>query len=189
MVKGFVSVLGSDGRVLAATANTTVYSGYDLMTRALMGDRDAVVNGVYLQYVRNTSAPAEPSIPLTRDAAYYRGLTGANGFLRLRTLTSPEMGSTDSSKYNANKAVFTAFADSQSESHGASFSIADGSQIIIFSTALAAIPDFSDMSKDVVYSAAALKNGGVYSPLTFSLGTNSNLYFAIKWQLTQEAPQ
>lgn len=158
---------------IARFPNTILYSGYDTLARAVAGDPDYVVNGMYIEYLNGV--PVEPVIPLDRTPAYYESLAAPYGYVRVRTLSTPVHSSSDPAKYTANIVTFMGVTDGTSAG-GAP--IIDGTSQF-FSLALAAIPEVEDRSLDTLLSAAAIKDGVVFAPVTKL--ANSQLGF--KWSL------
>lgn len=160
------------------TPNQIVYSGYDLAVKALAGISGAVINGMYIEYT-NVGSPTEPVIPADRTAAYYNALSGNNGYVRLTALNAPTLTATGVA-YTSNKAIFTGVTSDTSEHHGAS--IVDGTTKFI-SLALVCVVDINDRTKDIIFSAASLKKGGVFTPQTKIAGSG----LAFSWDIVQEA--
>lgn len=159
---------------LGVCSNNIVYSGYDAMARAFAGDPDYVVNGMYLEY---TNGPvSEPSIPLDRTAAYYPTLSDPYGYIRFRTTATPAHSSSDPSKYKANIVTFIGVTEGPSEG-GAD--LVDGTSQMI-SLALVAMPKMKDQTMDTLVSAAPIKAGGTFAPVT----KMANSQMGFKWSLT-----
>ena len=176
-IRGYVEAY-VDGRKVAEFCNTTLYSGYDMEAKALSGDTDYVINGMYLQF--KNVAPTLPVIPLTRKPTYYAALTGTDGYVRVKTFSEPEFSTTDATKYDFNKATFIATSSSTSSAGAA---VIDGTSQF-YSVALVAIPDINDQTKDILFSASAIKSSlGVFAPIT----KIANSQVSFKWSIKCEA--
>jgi len=158
---------------VAEFSNNILYSGYDAMAKALGGDRDYVVNGMYVEFMNGS--PSEPTISLTRDVSHYKSLTSPYGYIRFKTLSDPVYSASDGGVYTSNRVTFTGVTKGIS-SGGAG--VVDGTSQF-FSVALAAIPDIEDDSKDVLVSAAAIKSGGVFAPMIKA----ANSQLAFRWTI------
>ena len=161
---------------VAEFPNNILYSGYDALAKALGGDADYIVNGMYVEFMNGS--PVEPTIPLDREVSHYTSLSDPYGYVRMRTVCDPVYAGSDGD-YKANMVTFTGVTKGVS-SGGAS--VVDGTSSF-FSLALAAIPDIEDASRDILVSAAPIKSGGVFAPLVKA--ANSQLGF--RWTLKFEA--
>jgi len=175
-MKGRVEVFTvQDGlwRPVRAFSNTIVYTGYDAMARAVAGDADYAVTGMYVIY--KNGVPSQDVVPATRTAAYYPLLADPYGYVRVRTLSLPVFTTSDPAKYSSNIATFTAVTDG-TRAGGAP--IIDGTSQF-FSLALVAMPDYGHQSGDTLVAAASIMDGATFAPLTKL--ANSQLGF--RWAL------
>lgn len=156
--------------------NTILYSGYDILAKALAGNADYTVNGMYIQYYNGT--PSLIPIPKNRTVAYYTGLTAPDGVCRVKTVADPAF-SVSSANYSFNKVAFTAITDGSTL---AGAPIQDGVSNF-YSIALAAIPDITDPTKDVLFSAANIVDS--YGNLAPILKV-ANSQVGFKWEITME---
>jgi hypothetical protein len=156
--------------------NLILNSGPDLMARVLAGKTDSIVNGMYLEY-KNT-APTAPTIAEARDTSYYTGLTGDTGFVRVSTLSEPSFSASDTI-YSNNQVSFVAITDGTTES---SANIVDGTSQF-YSAALVAIPDFTDQSTDVLFSASNFTNS---SDVLVPIIKVANAQIGVRWTIQFE---
>lgn len=171
---GFIElfyIVDGEWNKISEFKNSTLYQGGDILARALAGDTDYIVNGMYLEYMNGS--PGEPTISLDRDYTYYTSLSSPNGFARVNTVSEPSYSATGSD-YEGNKVTFTAVADASDSFGGAS--IIDGTTQF-FSMALVAMPDADDITKDKIYSAAAITRNGVFAPIS----KIANAQFGLRW--------
>ena len=161
---------------MAGFPNNILYSGYDALAKALGGDSDYIVNGMYVEFMNGS--PVEPTIPLDRGVDHYKSLSDPYGYVRMRTVCDPVYSGSDG-PYESNMVTFTGVTKGISSGGAA---VVDGTSSF-FSLALAAIPDIEDDSKDVLVSAAPITSGGVFAPLIKA--ANSQLGF--RWTLKFEA--
>jgi hypothetical protein len=149
------------------TNNEVMYTGADLMAKAVVGDASAIIRGMYLEY--SNATPSAPAVDRTRTPAYYEGLTGSAGYIRVPLTASP--GYTPSTpSYTGNIVTIQAQTNGTYENGPG---IIDGTSKI-YSAALVAMPDPSDKAKDILFSAA---NTGVDIPKI------ANAQIGIKWEL------
>jgi hypothetical protein len=177
-VAGFVEVYSvKDGiwTPIASFKNTVLYSGYDILGKVVGGDSDFTVNGMYIQY-RN-GAPSEPVIAKDRVPGYYTSLSSPEGVCRVKTVADPSYSAT-SSLYDYNKVSFTAITDGSTL---AGASVQDGVSNF-YSIALVAIPDLADQTKDVLFSAANIYAGAVFTPIL----KVANSQVGFKWEIKLE---
>lgn len=175
-MEGFVEIYSKTEAGLTKLAefqNTILNSGYDVMTKALTGDSENMINGMYVEFFNGT--PAEPTIPLDRTPEYYYNLTNPYGFVKFKTVFTPAFSSSDSSKYRNNVVTFIGEAPATS-SGGAP--IIDGTSQF-YTVALASIPSLDDYARDQLVSAASIKVSGSFTPLMKV--ANAQLLF--KWSL------
>ena len=159
---------------LASFRNKILNSGYDAMAKALGGDRDFVVNGLYLEFYNGT--PTEPTIPDDRTPEYYQNLVDPAGYLRFQTIFQPVYTSSDEGRYAHN--IITIVGESSGVSAGGAALVDGTSQI--FTVALACIPNYDDASRDTLVSCATVKDsGGNFNPVVKV--ANSQLGF--RWSL------
>ena len=158
---------------LAEFKNNILYSGYDVMAKALTGDIKNVINGMYVEFQNGT--PVEPNISPARTPDYYYNLHSPYGFVKFKTVFTPAFSSSESSKYKNNIVTFIGEAPAVS-SGGAS--IIDGTSQF-YTVALAAIPSLDDHTQDQLVSAASIKVNGNFEPLLKV--ANAQLLF--KWSL------
>lgn len=175
-MEGFVEIYSKTEAGLTKLAefqNNILNSGYDVMAKALTGDLDNVVNGMYVEFYNGT--PVEPTIPADRTPDYYYGLHDPYGFIKFKTVFTPAFSSSESSKYQNNIVTFIGEAPGIS-SGGAS--VIDGTSQF-YTVALAAIPSMDDRTRDQLVSAAPIKTNGNFTPLMKV--ANAQLLF--KWSL------
>ena len=154
--------------------NNILNSGYDVMAKAVAGDPNAIINGMYIEYMNGT--PSEPTIALNRTPDYYRNLSTPYGYVRFKTVSQPVFSTSDGATYENNVVTFRGVTDGNSSQGGAA--IIDGTSQF-FTIALAALPVMADDSYDTLISAAPIKANNVFAPVTKI--ANSNLGF--KWSL------
>lgn len=159
--------------------NKIVDSGYDAFAKAVAGNPDYVVNGMYAKFTNGSAL--EPTIPDDRTAADYLSLGINEGFVRFKTLTSPEH-SASASDYEFNIATFIGVAGETAESTGAA--LVDGTSKFI-ELGLVAIPDFTDISKDRLVSAGAIVDRhGDFSPLSKIANSQCGFRWSLKFERT-----
>jgi hypothetical protein len=138
------------GDVISKHDNMVVYGGSDILAKALVGDRDYVVNFMYLEY-DNNSSPTAPTVDRSRGRAYYDTLSGTRGYCRVPLTAAPGFGVSDP-EFNGNVLIVKAQTNDTYENGPG---LLDGTSHIV-SAALVCVPDVNDSSKDVVFSAANL---------------------------------
>jgi hypothetical protein len=179
MMEGILTIYEiTDGEwsELYTVQNKIVNSGYDLMAKAISGDSDSTVTGMYMQY--KNSAPSLSTIPDDRDTDYYFNLSGDDGFVRVSTLANPQFSTTDSTKFANNKVEFFAVSDG---SNASGATVIDGTSQF-YSLALVAMPDADDRTQDIIFSAAHLVDGaGALAPITKYANSQIGLSWAIKF--------
>jgi hypothetical protein len=151
-----------------AQPNMILYSGYDLMARAIAGDN--VVNGMYFEFTNNAGFTPDP-ISMDRTAAYYAALSGTEGYIRNTTASRCPVYQASAPTYNHNRVTFLGIADQAAESSGAE--VVDNTSRF-YSAALVSIPDFDDKSKDVLFSAGLL---------TAELTKPANANIGVRWTI------
>ena len=151
--------------------NTILYSGADIMAKVLSGNTDYTVNAMYLEYYNGS--PSTPTIGRDRDTTYYEGLSAPAGYIRVMTIAEPTFYNT-ATDYDNNKVQFMAVTDGTYETGPG---IIDGTTEF-YGAALVAVPDFSDKTEDVLFSAANITDSlGSLAPIT----KVANAQFGLKW--------
>lgn len=130
--------------------NLILYSASDIMAKAIVGD-NLVITGMYMEY-DNSGTPPTPTVSEDRKTDYYEGLSGDQGYIRVPVSCKAGYASSDESKYEGN--IVTIHAKTNGTVVNGPGMIDNTSQI--YSAALVAMPDPSDRSKDVIFSATNL---------------------------------
>lgn len=165
---------------VAAFHNKIVDSGYDAFAKAISGNADHTVNGMYAKFTNGT--PLEPTIPDDRTAADYLTLGTDEGFVRFKTLTTPEFTTSDSDIYANNIATFVGVAGDTAQATGEP--LVDGISNFI-ELALVAIPDIDDISRDKLISAGVIVDRhGDFSPLAKIANSQCGFRWSIKFERT-----
>ena len=132
---------------------TVTYKGVDLLGKLLAG-QNVAINGVYMEFTNGT-LPAQiyPDPADGRD--YYADLETSTeqGYLRIPLSNVPVLSTTDTDKFETNKATFFAMSTGLTWGAGANVpfqSSAPASKV--YGIALVYMPDLADRSLDVVFS-------------------------------------
>jgi len=148
-----LSEISVDGKKLwtVSAPNTVVYTGVDLMARMLTWE-DIRINAAYLEFVPNGETPPSVAADPEDGRNYYADLEVAVGpqsdYLRVPIVTPPYTESTDDTKFEGNKVVFTAFSSGETGVGGKVFG--EGAQI--YGLALVHAPDMDDRTQDIVFA-------------------------------------
>jgi hypothetical protein len=180
-IKGTIEVFDILGGVwLPRTViqNKIVDTGYDSFAKAVAGVSSFVVNGMYAKFTNGT--PSEPTIPDDRVAADYLSLGTDEGFVRFKTLTTPEFSTSAAGTYLSNIATFVGVAGDTAETTGEP--LVDGvSQFV--ELGLVAIPDFTAIAQDTLVSAGViLDRHGDFSPLAKIANSQCGFRWSIKFE-------
>jgi len=139
------------------TLTQMVNSGWAIAKSLGLGDRDYMINRLYIEF-ENVAAPANPvSIPSfnnTDGLSYYQNLVAPQDYLSVPLLGTPQLGivsgyeSYFTAGVDGNQLTFTAQTAGSVGINGVTFSNALNSKI--FGIALVAAPDSGDMTKDIL---------------------------------------
>lgn len=171
-VKGFIEAYevreGRPWRLLAARGNLIANQAADIEALALA--TGAAINGMYLVYENNGSAtPITPDVLNT--AATYATPSADRGLVRISTLGEPAIA-TSSDIYTGNMVSFVGVTDGSVFFPGVP--VIDGTSSF-YTAALVLMPDFTDQSKDLVFSC-----GDLSTAITKVAGAQIGL----RWTLT-----
>lgn len=182
-IKGTIEVFAiRDGLWTPVTVihNKIVDGGYDAIAKAVAGDADYVVNGMYARFTNGVAL--EPVIADDLVAADYQSLGTDEGFVRFKTLTTPEYTTSDEDVYANNIATFVGVAGDTAEVSGAS--LIDGVSNFI-DLALVAIPDFTTVATDTVVSAGVIVDRhGDFTPLAKIANSQCGFRWSLKFERT-----
>ena len=166
---------------LPTMRNTVLYSGYDLLAQALVGEK--IVNGMYFQFTNGT--PNEVPVPPERQASYYHttGSTAPKGFTRVPLLGRPEFVSTDVTKYNGNQLTVVAVSDDNVVVPDPGNEIQDN-QTNFVGAALANL-DESDYANDTLFAAISF---AFESNMPVYIEKIPNAQIGLRWDITFRPP-
>ena len=163
--------------------NLILYSGADILARALSGTPGWFVNTIYIEYQNLASPSDSPVIPaydrtVPSGIGYYNGLGASpNGdFLRVPLLTNPLLSSSDPTNYNANQIAFFALSEGATGFFGKLFNPSVNSCVI--GGALIAAPVVDEQSSDVVFSRTYLTPDKILLQSGYQIGLNWILQFS-----------
>jgi len=149
--------------------NLILYSGYDIMARAVGGDQ--LVNGMYFEFSNAVAPPTPPAIAKDRKTDYYESLSGDLGYVRNVTVGRVPVFDTSGTDYQNNRVTFMGIADRAAETSGAAV-IDNVSQF--YSVALVSVPDLADRTQDTLFSA-----GNLATVLT----KPANAHIGVRWTI------
>lgn len=176
--KGIVRFFSFDpksGRIVQMIEkhNLILYSGADIMSRVLGGKSEYAISSMFLEF-KNLPSPLTPITPPAFDRsggiAYYNGLSSSldTDYLRVPLVSTPDFSTSDDTYYEFNQATFFAISEGSTGIHGKTFSAAANSAV--FGAALAATPDPTQPTADVVFSRAYSGVGKILKESGFEIG-------------------
>ena len=178
-IKGTLSLyhILPDGtwQFIQKTTNDIMYSGSDLMAKAIVGTPGMAIRGMYMEY-DNVSPITAPAIDRTRTPAYYEALTGSRGYMRVPLTAGPGFTASDT-EYTGNIVTVQAQTNGTFENGPG---IIDGTTQV-FSAGLVVMPDPADKSQDILFSAANIydSGGATLAPVP----KIANAQIGIKWDI------
>lgn len=177
-IKGRLSahyvVDGVWGEAVSITNNMVLYSGADLLARALSGDKNAFLTTMYMEYTNEATPTADEPVR-ERTSVYYEALSDPKGYCRVPLTAAPGFR-TSSSEYEGNILILKAQTEGTTENGPG---LVDGVSNVV-AAALAAAPSVSDKTLDRLFSSAVLKNG---SSQLAPLPKIANAQIGIRWEL------
>jgi len=154
-------------KLVVDKSNLILYSGATVMSNALAGTPNSAVTGFYVSYCNSSSFTAPViDLPNSNPITAY---TAPFGFLRLALAYNPSFSS--QTNYLNNTVIFTTQVASATSSGGAAFTSGVSN---IFECALVAIPNFSSIASDTVFSRIN------FNPILF----NSSQSLTIAWSVS-----
>ncbi len=183
--RGGVSVFSFDPvtkqiKKIVNKSNLILFSGADVLAKAVVGTAGWAVNVMYIEYQNLSSPSDDPVIPAydrTGGIDYYNGLAASpNGdIMRVPLLTTPLFSSSNPSDYNNNQLSLFAISEGSTGVWGKMFSESVNSCIIGGALICAVDPD--EQSSDVVFSRTYLTPDKVLLQSNYQIGLNWNLRF------------
>ncbi len=160
-----------DSTLLVDKNNLIVYSGADILAKALAGVTDYKISHMYVGYKDPGAGSPAPAIAKANSIVVYDSLISDSdyGFLRIPLSLIPSFF--NETNYNNNNVVFTSTVLSGVEEHGLTF--ADG--VEIFEAGLACELTKGVRQDDVLFSRAS------FTEIVYNNNYNLTISWAVKF--------
>ena len=179
-IEGIMSifyVFGNRWEFVRKSKNMILYSGADIMAKAIVGTPKMRIGGMYMEYSNEVPAiSAAPAVTRDRLPADYEALTTPYGYSRVPLTAAPGFAPGDV-EYQGNIVTVQAQTNGSSE---AGEPLTDNVSYV-YAAALVAMPEPDDKAQDILFSAA-----NIYEPDLVTLAPVpkiANAQIGIKWDL------
>jgi len=151
--------------------NMITNEGVNILAKAITNK--AHINAMYLCFENTDTTNYNEA--KTNNAEYYAGIAANRGIVRISTLGEPIFSDSDS-QYSHNKVTFLGVSDGTTMFP--TVTVQDGTSIF-YHTALVAMSDSEDQTKDMIFSC-----GDLTVPITKIAGSQ----IGIRWTITFTSP-